>query len=34
MLLDLTDEQTATLLAELDRIIDSDRFPLSPRIRS
>jgi hypothetical protein len=34
MLLDLTDEQTATLLAELDRIIDSDRFPLSPRIRT
>jgi hypothetical protein len=30
--LDLTDEQTTTLLSELDRIIDGDRFPLSPRI--
>jgi len=34
MQLDLTDEQTATLLAELDRIIDGDRYPLSPRIRT
>jgi hypothetical protein len=31
--LHLTDEQTATLLGELDRIIENDRFPLSPRIR-
>jgi hypothetical protein len=29
MTLDLTDEETATLLGELDRIIDGDRFPLS-----
>jgi hypothetical protein len=34
MKLDLTDEQTTTLLGELDRIIDGDRFPLSPRIRT
>jgi hypothetical protein len=30
--LQLTDEQTAALLTELDRIIDHDRYPLSPRI--
>ena len=29
-----TDEQTAALLSELDRIIDGDRYPLSPRIRN
>jgi hypothetical protein len=34
MQLDLTDEQTAILLGELDRVIDSDRFPLSLRIRT
>ena len=34
MKLDLTEEQTAFLLGELDRIIDGDRFPLSPRIRT
>jgi hypothetical protein len=34
MELDLTDEQTAALLRELDRIIDGDRYPLSPRIRT
>jgi hypothetical protein len=34
MELDLTDEQTATLLGELDHIIENDRFPLSPRIRT
>jgi hypothetical protein len=33
MTLDLTGEETATLLGELDRIIDGDRFPFSPRIR-
>jgi hypothetical protein len=33
MQLDLTDEQTTTLLRELDRTIDRDRFPFSPRIR-
>ena len=34
MNLDLTDEEIATLLSELDRIIENDRFPLSPRIRT
>jgi hypothetical protein len=34
MTLDLTDEETAALLAELDRIIDGDRYPFSPRIRT
>jgi hypothetical protein len=34
MHLDLSDEQTAALLGELDRIIDGDRYPLSPRIRT
>jgi hypothetical protein len=34
MTLDLTDEQTAVLLAELDRIIDGDRYPFSPRIQT
>jgi hypothetical protein len=33
MKIDLTDEETTTLLRKLDRIIDDDRFPLSPRIR-
>jgi hypothetical protein len=32
MTLDLTGDETAVLLRELDHIIDSDRFPLSPRI--
>lgn len=32
MNLDLSDEETAALLPELDRIIDADRYPLSPRI--
>jgi len=31
---DLSDEQTAALLGELDRIIDGDRYPFSPRIRT
>jgi hypothetical protein len=30
---ELSDEQTATLLGELDRIINGDRYPLSPRIQ-
>lgn len=30
--LPLTDEQTAALLTELDRIIENDPYPLSPRI--
>jgi hypothetical protein len=34
MHIDLSDEQAAALLAELDRIIDGDRYPLSPRIRA
>jgi hypothetical protein len=34
MNLDLTDEETAALLAELDRIIEGDRYPFSPRIRT
>jgi hypothetical protein len=34
MHLDLSDEQTAALLGELDRIIDGDRYPFSPRIRT
>jgi len=33
MKLDLMDEEAAALLGELDRIIDGDRFPFSPRIR-
>jgi hypothetical protein len=31
---DLTDEQTEALITELDRIIDDDRYPFSPRIRT
>jgi hypothetical protein len=34
MHLDLSDEQTAALQGELDRIIDGDRYPFSPRIRT
>jgi hypothetical protein len=34
MHLDLSDEQTVALLGELDRIIDGDRYPFSPRIRT
>jgi hypothetical protein len=33
MTLDLTDEETAALLRELDGLIDADRYFLSPRIR-
>ena len=33
MQLDLSDNETAALLRELDHIIDGDRFPLLPRIR-
>ena len=32
MQLDLTDEQTAALLRELNQIIEYDRYPLSPRV--
>jgi hypothetical protein len=34
MNLDLTEEQAAALLRELDNIIDGDRYFLSPRIRT
>ena len=33
MHLDLTDEETAALLKELDGLIDGDRYFLSPRIK-
>ena len=32
MHLDLSDDETAALLRELDQIIEGDRYPLSPRI--
>jgi hypothetical protein len=31
---DLTDEETAALLTELNAIIENDLYPLSPRIRT
>jgi hypothetical protein len=31
---DLTDEETAALLRELDEIVENDRYPFSPRIRT
>jgi hypothetical protein len=34
MNLDLTDEETAALLQELDALIDGDRYFLSPRIKT
>ena len=34
MTLDLTAEETAALLRELEDIIDGDRYPFSPRIRT
>jgi hypothetical protein len=34
MNLHLSDEQAAALPGELDRIIESDRYPFSPRIRT
>jgi hypothetical protein len=34
MHLDLTDDETAALLRELDGLIDSDRYFLSPRIKT
>jgi hypothetical protein len=34
MNLELTDEQAAALETELRHIIDDDRYPLSPRIRT
>jgi hypothetical protein len=32
--LHLTDEQVALLVTERDRIIDTARFPLSPRVKA
>ena len=34
MTLELSDEEIAALLRELDHIIDGDRYPLSARIRT
>jgi hypothetical protein len=34
MNLELTDEQTEALLRKLSQIIDNDRYPFSPRIRT
>jgi hypothetical protein len=34
MQLELTDEEAAALLAALNRLIDNDRYPLSPRIKT
>ena len=33
MNLDLTDEETAALLGELDGLIDGDRYFMSPRVK-
>jgi hypothetical protein len=34
MNLDLSDEETAALTQELHDIVENDRYPLSPRIRT
>jgi hypothetical protein len=34
MPLDLTDEETVALIQELHEIVENDRYPLSPRIRT
>jgi hypothetical protein len=34
MHLDLSDEETAALTQELHEIVESDRYPFSPRIRT
>jgi hypothetical protein len=34
MNLDLTDEETAALTQELHEIVENDRYPFSPRIRT
>jgi hypothetical protein len=34
MHLDLTDDETAALAQELHDIVESDRYPFSPRIRT
>ena len=33
MQLDLTNEEAAALLRELNNVIENDRYPLSPRVR-
>jgi len=32
--IDLSDDETTALLRELDRIVESDRYPFCPRIRT
>jgi hypothetical protein len=34
MTLDLTDEEAAALTGELHNIVENDRYPFSPRIRT
>ena len=34
MWIDLSDDETTALLRERDRIVESDRYPFSPRIRT
>jgi hypothetical protein len=34
MSLELTDEEAAALVRELDEIVRNDRYPLSPRIQA
>jgi len=34
MNIDLTDEEAAALLREFNNIVENDRYPLSPRIRT
>ncbi len=34
MNLDLTDEETAALMGELDGLIDGDRYFMSPRVKT
>jgi hypothetical protein len=34
MHLDLTDEETAAPIQELHKIVENDRYPFSPRIRT
>ena len=34
MWIDLSDDETTALRRELDRIVESDRYPFSPRIRT
>jgi hypothetical protein len=34
MLLDLSDEEAAALARELPHIVETDRYPFSPRIRT